>query len=60
MVKLFNDIKKVWRVTRKPSQKEFLQNLKIIGLGFVVIGTIGFIVYLIWHLFLRYLFGGTV
>ena len=38
---------RVLRVARKPTSKEIKTVLRICGIGFLIIGTIGFIFYLI-------------
>lgn len=41
--KSLSDMKRVWKVTKKPSKKEYFQTLKIVVIGLVVIGTIALI-----------------
>ena len=50
------DMKRVWRVTKKPSKEEYLLTAKIVAIGFLIIGLIGFIMELLWHFVLKYLF----
>ena len=38
--KSFADMKRVWKVTRKPTKKEYFQTLKIVLIGFLIIGLI--------------------
>lgn len=38
---------RVLKITKKPSKEEFLAALKITGIGVLLIGLIGFIIYLI-------------
>ena len=40
-------IRRVLLVSTKPSKEEFLQTVKITGLGIVLIGVIGFAIFLI-------------
>ena len=54
--KLISDMKKVWNVTRKPSKKDYSLTLKIVLVGLLIIGLIGFVIYLIWQLLLMKLF----
>ena len=54
--KLISDMKKVWNVTRKPSKKDYSLTLKIVLAGLLIIGLIGFVIYLIWQLLLMKLF----
>ncbi|MBU3896991.1 MAG: protein translocase SEC61 complex subunit gamma [Nanoarchaeota archaeon] len=43
-----------WRrtiaVARKPGKEEFLASIKITGVGILLLGFIGFVIYLIYHL----------
>jgi len=43
----FNESKRVFRITKKPSMSEFKTIVKISGLGMLAIGTIGFIIQII-------------
>ncbi|MBT3464643.1 protein translocase SEC61 complex subunit gamma [archaeon] len=43
--------KRVLKVTKKPSQKEFMATLKVAALGMLVIGLIGFVINLTTHMF---------
>ena len=58
MSKSISDMKRVWKVTRKPSKKDYFLTLKIVLVGFLVIGVIGFIMELLWQFALKHLFGG--
>lgn len=40
--------KRIFIVSKKPDRTEFLQIAKITGLGIIIIGVIGFIVYFIF------------
>lgn len=42
--------KRVLKITKKPSKEEFKIIVKVSGIGSLVIGTIGFIIYLLWTL----------
>jgi len=46
---------RVLKVTRKPSKEEYFTSVKITGLGIVLIGLIGFVIFIVFH-FLK-LFG---
>ena len=52
----FSDLSRVWRVTKKPNGKEYWLVVKIVFVGFVVIGIIGFVMELIWQFGLKHLF----
>jgi protein transport protein SEC61 subunit gamma-like protein len=43
-------MRRVLLVANKPDKNEFTQSAKITGLGFVVIGVIGFIVFIVVQL----------
>jgi len=51
--KNISDIKRVWKVTRKPSKKDYFTTFKIVLVGFGIIGFIGFLVELLWQFVLR-------
>ncbi|MEM4133892.1 MAG: protein translocase SEC61 complex subunit gamma [Candidatus Micrarchaeia archaeon] len=38
----------VWRASKKPSKKELNENLKIVLLGILILGVIGFIISIIF------------
>ncbi|MCA9487165.1 protein translocase SEC61 complex subunit gamma [Candidatus Woesearchaeota archaeon] len=56
--KFISDIRRVWKVTKKPSKKDYFLTLKIVLIGFLIIGFIGFTIEFIWILLLRRFFGG--
>jgi len=37
-------------VARKPGKEEFLASIKITGIGILLLGFIGFVIYMIYHL----------
>lgn len=43
---------RVLRITKKPDQEEFKSTVKVTGLGIAIIGTIGFIIFLLKQLLL--------
>jgi len=43
--------RRVLRITKKPSNEEFKMTLKVSGLGILLIGFIGFVVYIVGALF---------
>jgi protein translocase SEC61 complex gamma subunit len=55
--KTFSDMKKVWKVTKKPSRKEYFQTLKIVFVGFAIIGIIALFMEIIKVLIFPILFG---
>ena len=48
---LFERIRRILLVSNKPDKHEYKQSAKITGLGFIVIGVIGFLIFLIVQLF---------
>ena len=50
------DMKRVWKVTRKPTKKEYFQTLKIVLIGFVIIGVIALIMEFLNQLVISKLF----
>jgi protein transport protein SEC61 subunit gamma-like protein len=51
----YSETKRILRCTRKPKKDEYGETAKITGLGIIVIGAIGFIVFLIAQLTLNIL-----
>ena len=47
---IFERIRRILLVSSKPDRNEYKQSVKITGLGFVVIGIIGFIIFLVVQL----------
>ncbi len=43
---LIERVRRVLLVSTKPSKEEFLQTVKITGLGIIVIGVVGFVIFL--------------
>ena len=41
---------RVFKITRKPKKEEFKAIVKVSGIGILVIGLVGFIIYLIWQM----------
>jgi len=46
----FQECKRVYKVTKKPSMEEFKAIVKISGIGIAIIGFIGFMIQIIWRL----------
>ena len=49
-MEILEKIRRVLLVSSKPDRQEFLQSLKITGIGFLAIGLVGFAVFLIVQL----------
>lgn len=47
------ECRRVWQVTKKPTKEELKVIVKITGIGILVIGFIGFIINMLWQLFLQ-------
>jgi protein transport protein SEC61 subunit gamma-like protein len=46
---------RVMRMTRKPDNEEYGKVLQITGIGLILIGAIGFLIYLMWNFLPGYL-----
>jgi len=55
-LKVISDMKRVWKVTKKPSKKDYFLTVKIVLIGFLIVGFIGFIIEVLWQLLLKKLF----
>ena len=51
-----SSIARVWKVTKKPSKKEYFSVVKIVFVGFLIIGLIGFVMELFYQFLLKHLF----
>lgn len=49
-------MRRVWKVTKKPTKKEYFLTFKIVLIGLVIIGLIGFIIAMLWQSVLGGLF----
>lgn len=54
--KHISDMRRVWKVTKKPSKKDYYLTLKVVLIGLLIIGMIGLVMHLIWRLALNSLF----
>lgn len=50
------DMQRVWKVTKKPTKKEYFLTVKIVLIGFLIVGVIGFVMELLWQFLLKHLF----
>jgi protein translocase SEC61 complex gamma subunit len=55
-MKTITDMKRVWKVTKKPTQKEYWKTVKIVSIGFFIIGLTGFVVEIVNQLVIKRLF----
>jgi len=53
MKSFFTECRRVWQVTRKPTKSELKVTLKITGAGILIIGFVGFLISMLWQLFIR-------
>ena len=56
MIKFINECQRVWNVTKKPNKKEYFTTLKIVLLGLLIIGLIGFVVEIFAQLVIKHIF----
>lgn len=54
--KALSDMARVWKVTKKPSKKDYFLTAKVVLIGFLIIGAIGFVMELLWQLIIKRLF----
>ncbi|MEC8221330.1 MAG: protein translocase SEC61 complex subunit gamma [Nanoarchaeota archaeon] len=54
--KSFSDMKRVWKVTKKPSKKDYFQTLKIVVIGLVIIGLIALVMEFLNQLVIKPIF----
>jgi protein transport protein SEC61 subunit gamma-like protein len=47
LIKAYTETRRILRLTRKPKRSEYNETAKITGLGMILIGFIGFIIFLI-------------
>ena len=50
------NVSRVWRVTKKPTSKEFWLVAKIVAMGFLIIGLIGLIMEFVWQIIFKPIF----
>jgi len=56
LAKTISDMRRVWKVTKKPTKKEYFLTFKIVVIGFLIIGVIGFVIEILNQLLLKRLF----
>lgn len=54
--KTISDMKRVWKVTKKPTKKDYFMTVKVVAIGFLIIGLIGFLMEILWQTVLKGLF----
>ncbi len=50
--RFIKEARRVLRITKKPNREEFLNIVKVTGLGCAIIGLIGFVIFLVKQLLL--------
>ncbi len=50
MKRFFLQSKRVYKITKKPSNEEYKMVVKVTGIGMLVIGAIGFLIHFVWKL----------
>ncbi len=48
--KAYSETRRILRLTRKPKRSEYEETAKITGLGMIIVGLVGFIVFIISEL----------
>lgn len=47
------ECRRVWQVTKKPTKDELKVIVKVTGIGILIIGFVGFLINMLWQLFLQ-------
>ena len=47
------ECRRVWQVTKKPTKEELKVIVKVTGIGILIIGFVGFLINMMWQLFLQ-------
>jgi len=48
IAKAINETRRILRLTRKPKSSEFNETSRVCGLGIIIIGALGFIIFLVF------------
>jgi protein transport protein SEC61 subunit gamma and related proteins len=48
-----SETRRIMRLTRKPKRSEYEESIKVCGAGIIIIGAIGFIIFLLFQLLQR-------
>ena len=48
--KMFKEWRRVYKITKKPSKEEFVSIVKVTGLGIIIIGALGFMIFMVVEL----------
>ena len=52
IAKAISETRRILRLSRKPKSSEFNETVKVCGVGIVIVGTLGFIIFLIFKVFM--------
>jgi protein translocase SEC61 complex gamma subunit len=55
-MKILKELIRVWKVTKKPTRKEYFTTVRIVLIGFLIIGIFGGIFQILFDLLLRRFF----
>jgi len=47
------ECRRVWQITKKPNKEELITIVKVTGIGILAIGAIGFLMHILWVVFLK-------
>ncbi len=56
--KKLSEWNRVLKITRKPDREEFTMSAKVTGVGILIVGTIGFLLYMAANLIQMFMRGG--
>ncbi|MAG19851.1 protein translocase SEC61 complex subunit gamma [archaeon] len=48
--RFFVEMRRVWKITKKPSKQEFKAIVKVTSIGIAIIGLLGFLLQTIWFM----------
>jgi protein transport protein SEC61 subunit gamma and related proteins len=49
IAKAISETKRILRLTRKPRKSEYVDSIKVCGAGIVIIGAVGFVIFLVFQ-----------
>lgn len=50
IAKAISETRRILRLTRKPRRSEYSESIKICGAGIIIIGSIGFTIFMLFHI----------
>ena len=53
IARAISETRRILRLTRKPKKSEYGESIKICGAGIIIIGTIGFLIFLMFQILQR-------